>query len=454
MTDKVILGNPFMCLLYPFATNNEGITTHPCGHPVRFKFLRSPEPWEISNLQDVSVSKNLNPLTARIHKKCNQAQNLDSFVSTTYCSAGEIPDPTQSRKSSQHIHCTHIFLSPSHVFNKSIFENSWKIHHAHLNMFWQENKISPTSVWKMASSRNKGKAPMQGYPQEDRLPTIGQSFKMHEGGSSGSEPRRATSLQSFAPAKITYSNEIKAITLQEVVSRTLKYSNGVYPNLPPSIKILLDNLHRAYYKSHQNLFQRTLNALEIHLVNLEIGNAVLTSQIFGKEDIHSMDRKTIMGTDYARLSLKTQATLRSVVANLSSEIQVRILESKAMFESHDQWFAHFKLLVTTHFPVYGEDSDDIDDIFLYTNWDSYFGSSLRVYEKKHPFPGLIVNFEDWTEDEDRDPSWLSKMFEYGFIRLIKLTSHSHISQFPQIIQQVVAKINSPFISIRCWSTLP
>ena len=167
-----------------------------------------------------------------------------------------------------------------------------------------------------------------------------------------------------------------------------------------------------------------------------------------------MDKMTIMGIDYARLSLKTQATLRSAVANLPSDIQVRILESKAMFESHDQWFAHFKLLVTTHFPVYGEDSDDIDDIFLYTNWDNYFRSSLRVYEKKHLFPGLIVNFEDWTEEEDRDPGWLSKMFEYGFIRLIKLTSHVQISQFPQIIQQVVTWINNLFVSIRCWSTLP
>ena len=117
-----------------------------------------------------------------------------------------------------------------------------------------------------------------------------------------------------------------------------------------------------------------------------------------------MDKMTITGTNYVRVSLKTQATLRSVVANLPSNIQVRILESKAMSESHNQWFAHFKLLVTTHFPVYGEDSDDIDNIFLYTNWDDYFGSSLRVYEKKHHFPSLIVNFEDWTEDEDRDPS--------------------------------------------------
>ena len=104
-----------------------------------------------------------------------------------------------------------------------------------------------------------------------------------------------------------------------------------------------------------------------------------------------MDKTTIMGTDYARLSLKTQATLRSVVANLPSNIQVHILQSKVMSESHDQWFAHFKLLVTTHFPVYGEDSDDI---FLYTNWGDYFGCNLRVYEKKHRFPGLIVNFKD------------------------------------------------------------
>ena len=63
---------------------------------------------------------------------------------------------------------------------------------------------------------------MQGFSQDERLPPMGQSFKMHEGASSGSKPRRATSLQSFAPAKITYSNGTKAITLQEVVSRTLQ----------------------------------------------------------------------------------------------------------------------------------------------------------------------------------------------------------------------------------------
>ena len=83
-------------------------------------------------------------------------------------------------------------------------------------------------------------------------------------------------------------------------------------------------------------------------------------------------------------------------------------------------------MFTTHFPVFGEDSNDID-VFIFTKWDDYFGSSLRVYVKKHHFLGVIVNFEDWTEDEDRDLSWLSRMFEYGFIRLIKLTSHNQIS---------------------------
>ena len=59
MTDRVILGNPFMCLLYPFITESEGITTHPFGQPVKFKFLRNPEPKEIEYLQEVSVSKKL-----------------------------------------------------------------------------------------------------------------------------------------------------------------------------------------------------------------------------------------------------------------------------------------------------------------------------------------------------------------------------------------------------------
>ena len=50
MIDRVILGNSFMCPLYPFIMDSEGITTHPSGQPIKFKFLRSLELREISSL--------------------------------------------------------------------------------------------------------------------------------------------------------------------------------------------------------------------------------------------------------------------------------------------------------------------------------------------------------------------------------------------------------------------
>ena len=67
MTDRVILGNPFLCLLYPFSTDNEGITAHPFNQPVKFEFVRSPAPWEIKSLQKASIAKTLSSLTA--HKQ-------------------------------------------------------------------------------------------------------------------------------------------------------------------------------------------------------------------------------------------------------------------------------------------------------------------------------------------------------------------------------------------------
>ena len=116
-----------------------------------------------------------------------------------------------------------------HDFNKNVFD--------HFVNSWQEEKqithyTSTTSKWNISSSRrNKGKAPMQGFPH-----------KMHECASSGSEPRKATSLQDLTPTKIIFSSGNVAITLQEVLSRTLQFTNGVYTDLPPSIKIILDNL--------------------------------------------------------------------------------------------------------------------------------------------------------------------------------------------------------------------
>ena len=125
-----------------------------------------------------------------------------------------------------------------------------------------------------------------------------------------------------------------------------------------------------------------------------------------------------------------------------------------MSESHDQWFAYFKywsppisqFLKKIQTALMISSSIQIGMITL--------GAVSEFMKINILSPGLIVNFEDWTEDKDRDPSWLSKMFEYSFIRLIKLTSHNQVSQFPQIIQQVVTQINDPSVSIKCWSTLP
>ena len=112
----------------------------------------------------------------------------------------------------------------SHDFNKNVFKSN------HCVNSWQEEKqIFQQNM--SSSRRNKGKAPIQGFPQ-----------KMHEGASSGQEPRKATSLQNMYPTAVTYSSGYMAITLQEVKNKALQFSNGMYTDLPPSIKFILDNL--------------------------------------------------------------------------------------------------------------------------------------------------------------------------------------------------------------------
>ena len=122
---------------------------------------------------------------------------------------------------------------------------------------------------------------------------------------------------------------------------------------------------------------------------------------------------TIRGIDYARLSLKTQSMLRSVVANLPTDIQLHILESKAMFRSFDLWFKGFKKLVIATIPNLDE-LDEGDNVFLQFEWEEHFRSTLKVYEKKHPFLGLLINYDDSSyiiadsdDDDDRDPYWFS-----------------------------------------------
>ncbi|KAL0014005.1 hypothetical protein SO802_001074 [Lithocarpus litseifolius] len=272
------------------------------------------------------------------------------------------------------------------------------------------------------------------------------NFVMHEGISSRIKPNGLTSLQEFGPTEVAYSNGDMIIALQEVLSKTLQFHNGVYSHL---VNLIPNNLATQYepYASHYvNLFLEN-EAFGSHFVS-HVTNDPYTSQLFGKEEIHSMDKMTIMGTDYARLSLKTRSLLRSVIAYLPTEMQVSILESKAMFRSFDLWYKYFKKLVTATIP----NPDDLDvgnNVFIQLDWEENFGKSLRVYENKHLFPDLLINYEDGSDEEGRDSDWLSQMFEFGFIRFIKITSHDQISQLPQIIQKAVSKINSPSITVRC-----
>ena len=71
----------------------------------------------------------------------------------------------------------------------------------------------------------------------------------------------------------------------------------------------------------------------------------------------------LMGIDYARLSLKTQSMLRSVIANLPLDIRFHILECKAMFRSFDLWFKYFKKLGTTTIPN-PDELDEGDNVFI------------------------------------------------------------------------------------------
>ena len=97
---------------------------------------------------------------------------------------------------------------------------------------------------------------------------------MHEGASYGVKSSGATSLQGDVPAEVTYSNGDIIIVLQEVLARNLQFHNGIYSELPDSIKLILDNLQFASTKNHRDVFQKTFHALEIHLVNLTTQNEV------------------------------------------------------------------------------------------------------------------------------------------------------------------------------------
>ena len=78
LSSKIVLGNPFMALLYPFLTTVEGIKTNVLGKDILFKFILPPIPKEIYSLDNISIIKAIDK--ERIYRKNRHLLSLKSEI--------------------------------------------------------------------------------------------------------------------------------------------------------------------------------------------------------------------------------------------------------------------------------------------------------------------------------------------------------------------------------------
>ena len=84
-----------------------------------------------------------------------------------------------------------------------------------------------------------------------------------------------------------YSCGGKSEILHEVLHTNLIFKDGEFTDLPLHIKLLLDNLQAAFTLRQKSLFQKTLKALELYLVNTNAFIEALGCQLLGKEGGYS-----------------------------------------------------------------------------------------------------------------------------------------------------------------------
>jgi hypothetical protein len=65
MTDKVILGLPFITLLYPFTIDHDGLITYPMDEKVKFKFLAKPEKSQLDAFKSNAISKSVSLIKSK-----------------------------------------------------------------------------------------------------------------------------------------------------------------------------------------------------------------------------------------------------------------------------------------------------------------------------------------------------------------------------------------------------
>ena len=84
LSSKVILGNPFLALLYPFSTTDNEICTNILETYVFFKFILPPIPKDIHLLKEISIFKDINtdkPITDNDEITANP--KVDDTISST-----------------------------------------------------------------------------------------------------------------------------------------------------------------------------------------------------------------------------------------------------------------------------------------------------------------------------------------------------------------------------------
>ena len=165
-----------------------------------------------------------------------------------------------------------------------------------------------TTMSKRTAQADKGNGKAPAVQPHFQKPLVRIS-DLHEGVSI-----ETISLQDTLSAEAMYSCGEKSVILQKVLHTDLMFQNGEFTDLPLHIKLLLDNLQVAFTRRQKPLFQKTLQALELHLVSTGAFIEALGCQLPGKEDGDSSSIKTelqslnsyLMGTSFSKLHPKIQ----------------------------------------------------------------------------------------------------------------------------------------------------
>ena len=207
------------------------------------------------------------------------------------------------------------------------------------------------TISKRTSQADKGKGKALAVQPHFQKPSVRIS-DLHEGISI-----ETISLQDTLLAEAMYSCGEKSVILQKVIHTELMFQDEEFTDLPLHIKLLIDNLQAAFTLRQKPLFQKTLQALELHLVSTRAFIEALGCQLPGKEDGDSSSTKTelqslnsyLMGTSFSKLHPKIQQKTRLAIRTLPLEIQQNILTHTTITSSYDRWMYLFKVLFSTAF---------------------------------------------------------------------------------------------------------